>query len=147
MLKDADVQLEAEKIFLSSRKGGKQKFLPLSKILIKRIKDWRKIRDFTPVRKDNTHLFTTRKGGRLSQRMIAKVVEEAIKKVAPHKNRICGPHILRHTGATLQLQRGTDIVTVQELLGHSSLNSTRKYLHTSYERVKDAVEHDPKFGG
>lgn len=145
-LKVSDVQIEAEKIFLSSRKGGKQKFLPLTGGLMKRVKEWKKVRDSIPLKRDEEFLFVSRGGNRLSRRMIQYVVESALKKVAPHKTRIGGPHILRHSGATLQLQSGTDVVTVQELLGHSSLESTRKYLHTSYDRIRDAVSKDPSFG-
>ncbi len=49
------------------------------------------------------------------------------------------PHTTRHTYATSLLDRGVDLRTVQELLGHSHIRTTEKYLHTSDEKKIDAV--------
>jgi site-specific recombinase XerD len=54
------------------------------------------------------------------------------KKVTPHK--------LRHSFATLSLQRGMNIVQVQMLLGHSSLNTTQIYTHYGHDELKDAYD-------
>jgi integrase/recombinase XerC len=47
-----------------------------------------------------------------------------------------GPHLLRHTFATLMLDQGADINAIKELLGHADLNATQVYTHTSVEKLK-----------
>ncbi len=61
-----------------------------------------------------------------------------VRKVALITKRIT-PHTTRHTFATTLLDKGVDLKTVQELLGHSHIRTTAKYLHTSDEKKMDAV--------
>lgn len=61
-----------------------------------------------------------------------------VKKAALLTKRIT-PHTTRHTFATSLLDKGVDLRTVQELLGHSHIRTTEKYLHTSDEKKIDAV--------
>ena len=59
-----------------------------------------------------------------------------------------GPHVLRHTFATLMLDEGADINAIKELLGHADLNATQVYTHTSIEKLKSAYANaHPKAGG
>ena len=50
------------------------------------------------------------------------------------------PHVLRHTFATTMLNNGADIRTIQMLLGHSSLEATQVYTHTTFEQVKKVYD-------
>lgn len=61
-----------------------------------------------------------------------------VRKVALITKRIT-PHTTRHTFATTLLDKGVDLKTVQELLGHSHIRTTEKYLHTSDEKKMDAI--------
>jgi site-specific recombinase XerD len=68
--------------------------------------------------------------------------------IACRKARISGVtwHTLRHTFASRLVNRGVDIVTVKELLGHSSLSVTMRYAHTNFDSKRAAVEKLNGFG-
>ncbi|MDL2288965.1 tyrosine-type recombinase/integrase, partial [Oscillospiraceae bacterium OttesenSCG-928-F05] len=52
-------------------------------------------------------------------------------------------HKLRHTAATLMLQNGVDVRTLQELLGHDHLNTTQIYTHVANESLQKAAQANP----
>ena len=53
------------------------------------------------------------------------------------------PHKLRHTAATLMLQNGVDVRTLQEVLGHDNLNTTQIYTHVDNENLRVAAKANP----
>jgi len=79
-------------------------------------------------------LFLSARGSRLSRRQIQRDVSRVLEGVADGER--LSTHSLRHTFATHLLDRGADLVSVKELLGHASLTTTRIYTHTSVERLK-----------
>lgn len=83
---------------------------------------------------DTDALFLSIRGGRLSRRQIQRDVTGALASVADGER--LTTHSLRHTFATHLLDRGADLVSVKELLGHASLTTTRMYTHTSVDRLK-----------
>lgn len=80
------------------------------------------------------YLFLNKNGGKLSSRFIRKIIDDAVKKC--EVNYHISPHTLRHTFATDMLNAGADLITVKELLGHSSVNTTGIYTHISNEQLK-----------
>lgn len=84
---------------------------------------------------DTEYLFTHESKDRLSVHDIEYIINDLVKNLALKTH--VTPHTLRHTFATHLLNNGADIKTVQELLGHSSLNTTGIYTHVSNERIKE----------
>jgi len=83
-------------------------------------------------------LFLNRDGKRMSQRRMQTVVRSYAMKAGIDAR--VHPHLLRHTFATHLLDGGAELRVVQELMGHSSPNTTQIYLHVTEERQRGAIE-------
>jgi len=83
-------------------------------------------------------VFLNRNGGRLTDRSVRRVVDRYIKKISLKDN--ISPHTLRHSFATHLMNRGADLRSVQELLGHASLSTTQIYTHISIDRMNQAYQ-------
>ena len=86
--------------------------------------------------RDGGPLFISRRGTRISRRQIQRSVGAWLAWAAEGEN--LSVHALRHTFATHMLDEGADLLAVKDLLGHSSLSTTRIYTHTSRERLVQA---------
>ncbi len=87
---------------------------------------------------ENEYLFINKNGGKLSDRAVRNVINDIIFKCSLDYH--ISPHTLRHTFATDMLNAGADLVSVKDLLGHSSLNTTSIYTHVSNARIKEVYE-------
>lgn len=85
--------------------------------------------------KSSEMLILNKNGVKITPRGIAKIIDSILKSTSI-KLKI-SPHTLRHTFATHLLDNGCDIRSVQEMLGHKSINSTEVYTHVSSERLKE----------
>ena len=83
---------------------------------------------------NSDYLIINEHGKQITTRGIEKIIDEIVKKAALKKH--VSPHMLRHSFATHLLNQGCDIRTVQELLGHESLETTQVYTHVSNERLR-----------
>ena len=89
-------------------------------------------------KKRSDYLFLNKNGGVLSSRYVAKVVDEAVRKCQIDYH--ISPHALRHTFATDLLNSGADLMSVKELLGHSSINTTSIYTHVTSEQLRKVYD-------
>lgn len=80
-------------------------------------------------------LFLNKNGSRLSEVGVRNVISKCVKEAQLALK--ISPHVLRHTFATHLLERGADLRTVQELLGHVDLSSTQIYTHLSKAKLKE----------
>lgn len=83
----------------------------------------------------SNYLFLNKDGNRLSTRYVRKIINDIIFKASIEMH--VSPHMLRHTFATGMLNNGADLVSVKDLLGHESLNTTSIYTHVSDEKIKE----------
>ena len=82
----------------------------------------------------SSYLIINDHGDKITTRGVELLIDKIIKKAA--LKRKVTPHMLRHTFATHLLNEGCDILTVKELLGHESLESTQIYTHVSNEHLR-----------
>ena len=88
--------------------------------------------------KNCDYLFVNKNGSVLSTRYIRKIINDVVRKC--EINYHISPHVLRHTFATDMLNAGADLMSVKELLGHSTIDTTSIYTHVSNEQIKKIYE-------
>ncbi len=121
-------------------KGKRERLAPIGSYASKAIASWLRVRNSAPRDEKNPHrpVFTSRLGTRLTTRSVARMLEKHLR-VSGLDQRTT-PHTLRHSFATHLLDRGADIRSVQELLGHKSLVTTQIYTHVSTAGLRAAYE-------
>jgi integrase/recombinase XerD len=88
--------------------------------------------------KESPYLFTNKSGNKLSRQSLWKIVKMYGKLNLLLKN--LKPHTIRHSFATHLLERGLDLRTIQQLLGHKNINTTTIYTHLGKTYIKEAYK-------
>ncbi len=118
-------------------KGRRNRHVPAHAELVDALDAWIAARRTWPGAAENLALFLNRDGGRLSARSADAVIGEIADRAGLAD--VVTPHVLRHSFAADLLRGGADLVTVAELLGHASLDSTRIYTLPTDDDLDAAV--------
>jgi integrase/recombinase XerD len=134
-LKIADIDSQRMVLHVVNGKGGKDRDLPLSPTLLETLRaHWRWL-------KPQTYLFPSRLHRDCEQPITDKIVWRACTEAAKRagiRKRVT-PHLVRHSWATHLLEAGTDLRTIQLLLGHEDLEVTARYLHLSQQHLQQVA--------
>lgn len=122
-------------------KGNKERIVYLNTACQSAIADWLEVRGQGAVL-DKNALFVTRKHTRMTKDAVHYMVKKRLLAAGLDAS-LYSSHKLRHTAATLMLQNGVDVRTLQEVLGHEHLNTTQIYTHVDNEDLRTAARANP----
>jgi integrase/recombinase XerC len=115
-------------------KGNKERLVPVNTQALEALDDYLKRRPELAKKKATGALFLNHRGGRLTPRSVERHLKRHTLQAGLVRD--VTPHQLRHSFATHLLAGGADIRSIQELLGHSSLSTTQRYTHVSFEQLQ-----------
>lgn len=121
-------------------KGARERVIPIGQAALKAIAEYLPLR-FQKVQKvcsQTSAIFVSKSGRRLDPRSIRRILNYYGRKAG--LGRPVSPHTLRHSFATHMLNRGADLRSVQELLGHASISTTQIYTHVSLRYLKQIYD-------
>jgi len=121
-------------------KRKKERMLPLGSFAIKALLHYLERREIRGQRMTmhRRALFVNKNGGRLTDRSVRRMLDKYVREVG--FSSAISPHTLRHSFATHMLNRGADLRSVQELLGHKNLSTTQIYTHLTTDRLRAIYE-------
>ena len=134
----ADYRKEYIRVF---GKGSKERVVYLNDSVRAAIENWLYVRkNLVPL--SEPALFVSNRRTRISREMVHSMVKTNILKSGLDPTKYSS-HKLRHTAATLMLQNGVDVRTLQEVLGHENLNTTQIYTHIDNSELRMAAQANP----
>lgn len=135
-LKLSDVDCDDGLLRVDQGKGKKDRIVPIGKIACRYLENYVKsVRPEFINDPYNSHLFLSLKGNRLSGNTVWELIKKYTRQARIKKN--VHPHTFRHSCATSMLKNKADIRSIQELLGHSSLDSTQVYTKITITDLKE----------
>ncbi len=132
-LKNMSVDLMNKKIKVLGKRN-KERIIPIIDSLMNQLLKFQELKKQIISDPESEFFFVNEKNIKLKNIYVYKVVNLYLNKVSTKSKR--SPHMLRHSFATHLLNRGADINSVKELLGHASLAATQIYTHSSMEKIK-----------
>jgi len=126
-------------------KGNKERMLYLNDACQRALKNWMTERDAMTLVDQNALFVTLQNRRRISRAAVHKLVKKHLSAAGLDSTQYSS-HKLRHTAATLMLQNGVDVRTLQEVLGHDHLNTTQIYTHVDNDDLRAAARANPLGG-
>lgn len=123
-------------------KGNKERMLFLNEACLGALQDWMTERSMLTLVDENALFVTPRNRRRITRAAVHKLVKKHLAAAGLDSTKYSS-HKLRHTAATLMLQNGVDVRTLQEVLGHDHLNTTQIYTHVDNEDLRTAARANP----
>jgi integrase/recombinase XerD len=127
-LKVSDLFFDEQMILIEKGKGGKSRYVPVLPELAQELKTHLGARQTGYIFESNRHT-------KFTARRIQQIVKETAQQAGIKKK--VHPHLLRHTVATLLLERGMPLEQIQKFLGHSKIETTQIYAESSTEMMKE----------
>ena len=118
-------------------KRNKQRIIPLFDHLLVQIEAYLKERERINL-KESAGLFLDAKGQALYPEKIYRIVRKYLSLISTQSKR--SPHVLRHSFATEMLNKGADLNSIKEILGHANLSATQVYTHNSIEKLREVYK-------
>ncbi len=122
-------------------KGSKERVVYLNEAARNALDEWLLVRRSIAAI-DKNAVFLSNRRRRLSVDSVQAMLKKTLLKAGLDPAKF-SPHKLRHTAATLMLQNGVDVRTLQEVLGHENLNTTQIYTHIADAGLKSAAQANP----
>lgn len=126
-LKIGDLDTDRMLVHIKGAKGKKDRISVLPESLVDSLRVYYK--QYEP----KVYLFENRFGEQMSKRSVQMIFKNGMNKIKSHKK--VGVHSLRHSFATHLLESGTDVVLIQQLLGHNNIKTTLSYTHVSKKSI------------
>lgn len=123
-------------------KGNKERVLYLNDACRQALDDWLVERDARTLVDQNALFVTLQNRRRITKAAVHKLVKKHLAAAGLDSTQYSS-HKLRHTAATLMLQNGVDVRTLQEVLGHDHLNTTQIYTHVDNDDLRTAARANP----
>jgi len=132
-VEDITLNERSGSVLIRSGKGDKERSVPLNLLARNALRTWLDLRPATV----STALFTGKETDRLTTKSLQRIVKELGRQIGVPD---LTPHWLRYTFAKRLEANGITIETIRDLLGHKSIETTRRYLRSSAEELQSAVE-------
>ena len=124
-------------------KGNKERIIPIGEYSMHYLREYMNVRGELIKKVNDEALFLNNHGRGMTRQGFFKILKGILKEKGLNED--VSPHTLRHSFATHLLSRGADLKSIQEMLGHSDISTTRIYTHVSDKKVEeDYLKYHPR---